>query len=374
MNDLRSIPAPPTATLTETARTRLKRHKERGSHARALVHAIIDEAVYCHVAIVADGAPFVLPTAHARVGESLYLHGARSNRVLQALCSSEGSIVFTLLDGLVLARTAFHHSVNYRSVMLIARGVEVTDVAEKALAASALIEHVATGRIGEVGMPSDEELRSTLFVRVPIEEASAKVRSGPPLDGADDLARPCWAGVLPLRLVAGAPVRAPELAPETLASSALVAAARAHGAGLAQPYEWQRGEHIVSTDRSRLDFALVHRFLSESSYWARGVTERHLRVAIEHSICFGLYRGAEQIGFARVTTDYARLAYLADVFVLEPHRKQGLGTWFMQRVLAHPDLQDVKRFLLGTRDAHAFYERLGFDKDEHGRFMDKVGS
>jgi len=372
MNDLRSIPSPP-AVLPETDRTRLKRHKERGSHERALVHSIIDEALYCHVAFVVDGTPFVLPTAHARVGEALYLHGARSNRMLQTLCASEAAITFTLLDGLVLARTAFHHSVNFRSAMLIARGVEVTDLAEKALAASALIEHVAAGRIREVGMPSDDELRSTLFVRVPIEEASAKVRRGPPLDSADDLTKPCWAGELPLRLVAGAPVRAPELAPDTLASQALTNAARARGADLAQPCEWQRGEHIVSTDRSRLDFDLVHRFLSESSYWARGITQERLRRAMEHSICFGLYLGAEQIGFARVTTDYTRLAYLADVFVLEAHRKQGLGTWFMQCVLAHPDLQDVKRFLLGTRDAHVFYERLGFKKDEHGRFMEKVG-
>src|SRR3954470_16274819 len=120
MNELRSIP--PTATLTETARTRLKRHKERGSSERALVHAIIDEALYCHVAFVADGTPFVLPTAHARVGEALYLHGARSNRMLQTLCASEAAVTFTLLDGLVFARTAFHHSVNYRSVMLLARG------------------------------------------------------------------------------------------------------------------------------------------------------------------------------------------------------------------------------------------------------------
>src|SRR4029079_14711075 len=126
MNDLRSIPSPP-AVLPETDRTRLKRHKERGSHERALVHSIIDEALYCHVAFVVDGTPFVLPTAHARVGEALYLHGARSNRMLQSLCASEAAITFTLLDGLVLARTAFHHSVNFRSAMLIARGVEVTD-------------------------------------------------------------------------------------------------------------------------------------------------------------------------------------------------------------------------------------------------------
>jgi nitroimidazol reductase NimA-like FMN-containing flavoprotein (pyridoxamine 5'-phosphate oxidase superfamily)/GNAT superfamily N-acetyltransferase len=370
MNELRSIP--PAATLTETARTRLKRHKERGSSERALVHAIIDEALYCHVAFVADGTPFVLPTAHARVGEALYLHGARSNRMLQTLCASEAAVTFTLLDGLVFARTAFHHSVNYRSVMLLARGSEVTDLAEKSLAASALIEHVAHGRLREVGMPSDDELRSTLFVRLPIEEASAKVRRGPPLDGEADLARPCWAGELPLRLVAGAPRRAPELTPQTLVSPAVADVARAHGAGPAQACEWQRGEHLVSTDRSRLDFDLVHGFLS-TAYWARGISRERLQRAIEHSICFGLYRGAAQIGFARVSTDYARFAYLADVFLLEPSRKQGLGTWFMECVLAHPDLQDVPRFLLGTRDAHGFYERLGFARDEHDRFMERRG-
>jgi nitroimidazol reductase NimA-like FMN-containing flavoprotein (pyridoxamine 5'-phosphate oxidase superfamily)/GNAT superfamily N-acetyltransferase len=371
MTKLHSIPATP--VLSETARTRLKRHKERGSYDRTLVHQIIDEALYCHIAFVVDGTPFVLPTAHARVGDALYLHGARSNRMLQTLCSSEAALTFTLLDGIVFARTAFHHSVNYRSVMLLARGVEVTDLAEKAVAASALIEHVAAGRIAEVGVPSDEELRATLFVRLPIDEASAKLRSGPPVDGEADLGRPCWAGELPLRLVAGAPRRAPELRPETLVSAAIVGAARAHGAGLAQPYEWQRGDCVVSTDRSRLDFELVHTFLAQA-YWARGITQPRLRTAIEHSIGFGLYRGAAQIGFARVVTDFARFAYLADVFVLEAERGRGLGSWLMQCVLAHPDLQDVQRFLLGTRDAHAFYERLGFSKDAHGRFMEILGS
>jgi nitroimidazol reductase NimA-like FMN-containing flavoprotein (pyridoxamine 5'-phosphate oxidase superfamily)/GNAT superfamily N-acetyltransferase len=365
-----------TATDTEsfltTPRTTLKRHPERGSHEQAQVHAIIDEALYCHVGFVLDGTPCVLPTAHARIDDTVYLHGARGNRMLRALLGESGvAVTFTLIDGLVFARSAFHHSMNYRSVALFGRAIEVTGLDEKRAALTALVEHLAKGRSREVRMPSDDELRTTLVVRVPIAEASAKVRSGPPVDLATDLEHPCWAGVLPVRVVAGAVTRDPTLSPSTLIAGSVAGRAAAMGSAIEQPLEWQHNGYLVSTDRSRLDLALVHRFLCEESYWARGITEAELNRSIEHSICFGLYAAGQQIGFARVTTDFARIAHLADVFVLEPHRKQKLGSWLLECVLAHPELESV-RWLLGTRGAHGFYARFGFRGDEEGRIMGRA--
>jgi nitroimidazol reductase NimA-like FMN-containing flavoprotein (pyridoxamine 5'-phosphate oxidase superfamily)/GNAT superfamily N-acetyltransferase len=352
-----------------TPRTTLKRHPERGSQERARVNAIIDEALYCHVGFVLDGAPCVLPTAHARIDDTLYLHGARGNRMLLALLGDAGvAVTFTLIDGLVFARSAFHHSMNYRSVALFGRATEVTEIEEKRAALTALVEHLAHGRSREVRMPSDAELRTTLVVRLPVAEASAKIRSGPPIDQGADLDYPCWAGELPVRVVAGPVARDPMLSPSMLIASSVAARAHALGTRLEQPIEWQRDSYLVSTDRSRLDFALVHRFLAQESYWARGITEPELRRAIEHSICVGLYAAAQQIGFARVTTDFTRTAHLADVFVLEPHRKHKLGSWLLECVLGHPELQTV-RWVLGTRDAHAFYARFGFGPDVEGRIM-----
>jgi GNAT superfamily N-acetyltransferase len=150
------------------------------------------------------------------------------------------------------------------------------------------------------------------------------------------------------------------------------ARARTLGAGASSttgPYERTRGKHVVSTDPARIDFAFVHRFLATESYWARGVPEAAQHVAMSQSLCFGLYRAGEQVGFARVVTDFGRIAYLADVFVAAGTRRAGLGKWLVECVLAHPDLAAVPRWLLGTADAHGLYARYGFVVAENGRYM-----
>jgi GNAT superfamily N-acetyltransferase len=134
--------------------------------------------------------------------------------------------------------------------------------------------------------------------------------------------------------------------------------------------EWQRGGYTISTDRDRLDIELIHRFLSEDSYWAAGVTREVVERSIENSLCFGLHHGTEQVGFARVVTDRAAFAYLADVFVLTPHRGRGLGKWLIETVISHPDLQNLRRFFLGTADAHSLYERYGFRPVDSSRMME----
>jgi uncharacterized protein len=195
-------------------RTTVRRRPQRGVYSRATLEAILDEALICHVGFVIAGQPYVLPTIHARCGDQLLLHGAAANRMLTAardgipLC-----VTVTLLDGLVLARSAFHHSMNYRSAVILGIAQEIADHAAKLAAMRALVEHVAPGRWADTRHPSAEELRVTRILALPIDEASAKVRVGPPIDDDDDYALSMWAGVVPLGLAVGPPVADPRLAP-----------------------------------------------------------------------------------------------------------------------------------------------------------------
>jgi uncharacterized protein len=195
------------AELMPTARTRVRRLPARASYDLATIHGILDEGLVCHLGFAHEGQPFVLPTTYARVGDALYLHGSAASRMLRGL--RDGIAVcatVTLLDGLVLARSAFHHSMNYRSVVILGVATEVTDPAARLQGLRAIVEHVAPGRWPEVRSPNEQELKSTMVLRLPIAEASAKIRRGGPVDDPEDLGWPCWAGHVPLRLVALAPV------------------------------------------------------------------------------------------------------------------------------------------------------------------------
>jgi uncharacterized protein len=197
----------------QTERTRIFRKPGRGSYDRELVHSILDEALTCHVGFIQDGQPFVVPTIHARVEDTLFLHGARGNRTFNVLGDGVPCCVtVTLVDELVLARAALHHSLNYRSVMVLGRAHEVTDPGEKGEALRAVVEHIAPGRAEEVRGPDETDLKSTKVLSMEIEEASAKVRTGPPADEEKDLDLPNWAGRLPLTQGTGDPVTAPDLA------------------------------------------------------------------------------------------------------------------------------------------------------------------
>lgn len=198
------------ATIQPTERTRVRRLPARATYDRAMVNAILDEALVCHVGFHVDGQPYVIPTTYARVDQQLYIHGSAASRMLRALTGGVPvCVTVTILDGLVLARSAFHHSMNYRSVVILGTAVEVTNPEERFAALQAIVEHIRPGRWREVRLPNERELRATSVLRLPLEEVSAKVRSGPPLDDAEDLDRPCWAGVIPLRLLEGVPVPDP---------------------------------------------------------------------------------------------------------------------------------------------------------------------
>ena len=199
-------------SFTPTERSTIRRLPQRGHYEHETVNEILDEGFVCHVGFVLEGQPFVIPTGYARAGEVLYVHGARASRMLKAL--SDGAqvcITVTLVDGLVLARSAFHHSMNYRSVVVFGHARLVTDEAEKLTALRALTEHIAPGRWAETRQPNQQELNATSVLAVPLTEASAKVRTGPPIDDEEDYALAVWAGELPLTLTAGAPRADPRL-------------------------------------------------------------------------------------------------------------------------------------------------------------------
>lgn len=361
-------------TLGPGPNSKVKRHADRAHYDAATVYAIVDEALYCTVSFAMDGQPFALPTAHARIDDVIYLHGAAANRMFRCLAAGGRTCIsFTLLDGLVMARSAFNHSMNYRSVAIFGAGQEVTDADEKRVALNALVNHAAKGRSAECVAPTPEELKSTLVVRVVIEEASAKVRSGPVMDYTHNmLDTACWAGVIPLKVTASDPIRDAQLPLSREISAPITSVLRSH-AGPA-PIESTRGELLFSTDKARLDVPMIAAFLRDESYWAKGVDAAAVQTAIDNSLCFGVYREGAQLGFARVVHDGARFGYFADVFVLASERGKGLGKQLVEFVLDHPDVKALGRVLLGTQDAHSLYARYGFQEAPPSRYMVKLRS
>lgn len=205
-----------------SARTRFRRVPKRGTHERRQVEAILDEAIVCHVGLVdAEGFPVTIPTLCARDGERLLIHGSPASRVVRRLAEdgAEACVTATLVDGIVLARSAFHHSVNYRSVVVFGRAEPIGGEAEKTAALAAFVEKLAPGRWAAARRPSPREMKGTTILALALDEASAKVRSGPPLDEDEDYALPVWAGTIPLRTVAGDPVPDPRQHPEAVLAS-----------------------------------------------------------------------------------------------------------------------------------------------------------
>lgn len=190
-----------------TARTRVVREPERAQYEREAVYRILDEGFLCHVGFSVEGQPFVIPTSYGRDGANLYIHGSAASRMLRQM--KEGvavCVTATLLDGLVLARSIFNHSMNYRSVVILGKATLVDDPDEKLKALRILSDHILPGRWDQVRQPNEKELKATSVLCIPIEEYSAKVRTGPPIDDAEDYSFPTWAGVIPLEMKVGEPI------------------------------------------------------------------------------------------------------------------------------------------------------------------------
>lgn len=193
--------------LTQTERTRLRRLPKRGAFDRETVNSILDEAFICHIGFTVDGQPYVIPTAFGRVDDVLYIHGSSASRMLRTLSKGvEMCFTATLIDALVLARSAFHHSINYRSVVVLGKATLVEENEEKNLALEAITNHIVPGRWDDVRWPTELELKATSVLKLPIEEASAKLRTGPPIDDEEDYAMNIWAGILPIELKTGDPI------------------------------------------------------------------------------------------------------------------------------------------------------------------------
>ncbi len=200
------------SVFKRTGRNRVKRLPQRAQYDKSVIYRIIDEALICHVGFVENNQPFVIPTIHGRVDDNIVLHGSRVSRLLKHIESgNEVCIAITILDGLVLARSVFHHSMNYRSVVLFGKGRAIEDKKEKLAALESITDHIVAGRWRDARQPNRKELNATTVVMVPIEDASAKVRTGPPNDDLEDYELPIWAGILPIRQQAGAPINDPQV-------------------------------------------------------------------------------------------------------------------------------------------------------------------
>lgn len=201
---------------TQTERTRVKRLPARGAYDRQTIYSILDEGIVCHVAYIVDGQPYVIPTGYARVEDHIYIHGSSASRMLRNLAEGVNvCVTVTLLDGLVLARSAFHHSMNYRSVVILGNATLVDDADEKASALEAFTEHVIPGRWADIRWPNDLEIKATSVLKLAIDEASAKVRAGGPKDDDEDYSMDVWAGVIPLAISNREPIPDPLMQNQT---------------------------------------------------------------------------------------------------------------------------------------------------------------
>jgi nitroimidazol reductase NimA-like FMN-containing flavoprotein (pyridoxamine 5'-phosphate oxidase superfamily)/GNAT superfamily N-acetyltransferase len=318
-----------------------------------------------HVAYVgADGVAQCLPMAFGRREETLYLHGAVANAHLQALLDRRCSLTFTLVDGLVMARSAFHHSMNYRCAVVVGNARLVTAHDEKFSALTAVLEHACPGRSAEcIGM-TESEVRRTKVIAIDVTEAVAKLRQGPPVDETTDVeSDSVFAGVVNLEQRVTGITRDPTMKRSHAVPSAVAHYVHRHSGPIIS--EVLRGELLLSSDPSRIDRVWLHRVLGEQSYWANAITQDRLYTSLEHSLTFGVYLEYRQVAFARVLTDVTRVGYIGDVFVEEEFRGKGYATALLEFMLEHPSLRGCERLMLATRDAQAFYAKFGFQAPIH---------
>ncbi|MEM9864883.1 MAG: GNAT family N-acetyltransferase [Myxococcota bacterium] len=348
-------------TLKETDRTRLRRNAARARFDRTALNAIVDEALIAFVGVSTSNGPCVLPMAIGRIGTSLYLHGAIGNGLLRnALAGRDICATIAHVDGMVMAKSALHHSMNYRSAVVFGPPREVVGE-EKARALDAIVNHALPGRSSELRATTDAEARSTRVLALELAESSVKVRSGGPSEASEDASLAIWNGVLPVRLRAEAPISASEVqAPAStlrlLASSAPKLASATLNGGVE-----------LCGDPSRLDFATVYRWLKTDSYWSDDLNWERFLERIPRSFWVGAIREGELVGVARALSDGNSFGWLCDVYVVPSTRGKGIGGGLVDHMLA--SFPWMRRWMLGTASAHAFYARRGFERVTSERLM-----
>jgi uncharacterized protein len=354
--------------FVKTDRTTLKRLPKRGVFDRDKVYSILDEGFVCHIGFVIDGRPFVIPTSYGRLRHDLFIHGSAASRMLHALTGNiEVCVTVTLIDGLVLARSAFHHSMNYRSVVIFGRATVVEEIAKKWEALRTISEHVIPARWDDVREPNEKELKATLVMQLPLIEASAKVRIGPPLDDENDYELNTWAGELPLRLIAQMPVPDPRLLDGIEIPSYVTGyiRRRIHGA-LAIEIRIAQAE-----DSAQIASVLESAFLEYRSSYTDGgfeatvITKDQIEARMkEGPMWVALHKGVI-VGTVAATPQDTAL-HIRGMGIVPSARGRKIGELLLKRLEEFATNQGYERMTLNTTPflarAIRLYQRFGFER------------
>jgi len=353
----------------QTERTTLKRLPKRGLFDRESVYKILDEGFVCHVGFVVDGAPVVIPTGYGRHGDNLFIHGSAASRMLRSLAGSiQICVTVTLVDGLVLARSAFHHSMNYRSVVIFGEASVVNEKSEKLEALRVISDQIIPERWNEVREPNESELKSTLVLRLPLKEVSAKVRTGPPLDDDEDYDLPIWAGEIPLELVARMPVPDPKLSPSIEIPSAVTAYVQRRRASRAIQIRAANHEDASAVAAVlKKAFTEYLELYTGLGFAATVLTNDQVKDRITEGPMWVAIEEREIVGTVAAVSKGDAL-YIRGMGIVPSARGKGIGELLLNHVEAFAGASGYKRMTLSTTPflsrAISLYERIGFRRSD----------
>jgi uncharacterized protein len=350
----------------QTTRTTLKRLPKRGVFERESIYAILDKAFICHVGFVTDTGPVVIPTGYGRSGDNLFIHGSAASRMLRTLAKSvEVCVTVTILDGLVLARSAFHHSMNYRSVVIFGAASAVEDIDEKLRALRAISDNIIPRRWDDVREPSEQELRKTLVLRLPLKEASAKIRTGPPLDDELDYELPIWAGEIPLRVLAQSPVPDPRLGSAIEVPAYIKTYLKTRNAEVIRRAEDRDALAIASV--LEMSFIEYRDLYTDEGFAATVISEDKVKARMSEGPVWVAVEQAKIIGTVAAISKGEAL-HVRGMGIVPAARGKGIGRLLLNQVQAFARTHGYKKITLNTTPflcrAIALYRSFGFERSE----------
>lgn len=355
--------------FSQTERTALKRLPKRGVFERESIYAILDEAFICHVGFVTNNGPVVIPTGYGRSGDDLFIHGSAASRMLRTLAKSvEVCVTITILDGLVLARSAFHHSMNYRSVVIFGAASPVEDIKEKLQALRVISDNIIPERWEDVREPNEQELRKTLVLRLPLKEASAKIRTGPPLDDEPDYELPIWAGELPLRLVALSAVPDPRL-PRTIDVPKYVETYTKARNGEVRVRRAEPGDAAAIAATLEESFLEYRELYTPEGYAATVIPADEVRVRMSEGPMWLAVENAQIIGTVAAISK-GEVLHVRGMGIVPTARGKKIGELLLKHVEEFARRQGKTRMTLSTTPflarAIRLYENFGFERSDEG--------